>query len=57
MWIWLSLLNLELDRKLRILKFVFKVEYDFDSVMRLEPKLKMDVGLKSRLKMVLEKLD
>ena len=54
MWIWL---NLDLDRKLRILKFVFKVEYDFDSVMRLEPKLKMDVGLKSRLKMVLEKLD
>jgi len=47
----------DLDCKLRILKFVFEVKYDFGSDMRLEPKSKMDVGLKSRLKTVLEKLD
>jgi len=50
-------MELDLDSKLRILKFVFEVEYDFDSNMRLELKSKMDVGLKSRLKTVLEKLD
>ena len=46
MRIWLNLLNLELDCKLRILKFIFEVEYDFDSDMRFEPKSKVDVGLK-----------
>ena len=39
--------ELGLDCKLRILKFVFEVEYDFDSNMRLEPTSKMNVGLKS----------
>ena len=50
-------MDLNLDCTLRILKFIFEVEYDFDSDMTLEPKSKMDVGLKSRLKKVLEKLD